>query len=167
VLDNVLATIRLLKKMDFWVEVVTLVVPGFNDTDDELRQIADFLAVVSCDIPWHVTAFHPDYRMTEPVRTPGETLIRAHDIGKQAGLRYVYAGNLPGGVGSRENTYCTSCGKLLIRRRGFIVEENRMKGGCCPFCKAAVPGVWEAQPPTCTSGAGVPLPIAVVEGPCG
>lgn len=167
VLDNVLSTIRLLKKMDFWVEIVTLTIPGFNDGDDELKRIADFLAGVSPDIPWHVTAFHPDYKMTDPPRTPVETLIRAYEIGKAAGLRYVYPGNLPGGVGKRENTYCPACEKLLIRRRGFVVEENRMKGSTCPSCSTTIPGVWEETPPGHTVGMGIPLPIAVSEGPCG
>jgi len=167
ILDNVLDTIRLAKKMDFWVEVVTLVVPDFNDGDEELKQIAEFLAGVSSDIPWHVTAFHPDYKMTGPPRTPASTLIRAYDIGKAAGLKHVYPGNTPGGVGRRESTYCPSCEKLLIRRCGFVVEENRMKGGACPFCKEKIAGVWEDQPPSSSDGSGIPLPINVVERPCG
>ncbi|MGB2987511.1 MAG: AmmeMemoRadiSam system radical SAM enzyme [Phycisphaerae bacterium] len=167
VMENVLDTIRLLKKMDFWIEVVTLVVPGFNDSDDELRQIADFVVGVSPDIPWHVTAFHPDYKMTDPPRTPVSTLIRAYDIGKTAGLRYVYPGNVHGGVGKRENTYCPSCERLLIRRRGFIVEENRMKGADCPFCSERIAGVWEDTPPGHTTGMGIPFPVVLSEGPCG
>jgi hypothetical protein len=82
-------------------------------------------------------------------------------------LHYVYAGNLPGGVGKRENTYCPSCARLLIRRRGFVVEENRMKGSTCPFCQASIPGVWEDKPPSHTRGSGIPLPVVVSEGPCG
>ncbi len=167
VLQNVLDTIRHLKQMDFWVEVVTLIVPGFNDGDDELRRIADFVADLSPDIPWHVTAFHPDYKLTDPPRTPAETLVRAYDLGKAAGLRFVYPGNCHTGVGDRENTYCPSCNELLIRRRGFVVEENRMNGSSCPCCSAAVPGVWEQDPPTQTDGLGIPLPISVLEGPCG
>jgi len=161
ILENVLDTIKLLKKMDFWVEIVTLVVPGFNDSDEELRQIAEFLAGVSCDIPWHVTAFHPEYKMIDPPRTPVETLLRACEIGKAAGLRYVYPGNTPGAFGTRENTYCVSCGELLIRRRGFVVEENRMCGSSCPKCGARVPGVWEENPPKRTCGTGIPLPVTV------
>ena len=167
ILKNVLDTITLLAKMDFWVEVVTLVVPGFNDSDEELEQIAGFLVGVSPDIPWHVTAFHPEYKMTGPPRTPVDTLIRAYDIGKSAGLRYVYPGNIHGHVGNRENTCCPSCEKLLIRRRGFVVEENRMKGDTCPFCQTRIPGVWEPKPPSCTHGSGIPLPLVVSEGPCG
>ncbi|MFQ5495181.1 MAG: AmmeMemoRadiSam system radical SAM enzyme [Phycisphaerae bacterium] len=167
VLQNVLDTIRLLKQMDFWVEIVTLIIPGFNDGDDELKKIADFVAGVSCDIPWHVTAFHPDYKMTDPPRTPAETLVRAYDIGKAAGLRFVYPGNIHGGVGDRENTYCPSCERLLIRRRGFVVEQNRMKGSTCPFCDIPIPGVFEPNPPDHTTGSGIPLPVVVSEGPCG
>ena len=167
ILQNVLDSIRLIKKMNFWLEIVTLIVPGFNDSDEELKEIAEFLVDVSVDVPWHVTAFRPDYKMTEPHRTPVETLIRAYEIGKTAGLRYVYPGNLPGGVGKRVCTFCPSCEKLLIRRRGFIVEENRMKGGACPFCNESIPGVWEDDPPNITVGAGIPLPIALPEGPCG
>ncbi len=167
VLDNVLEAIKLLWKMEFWVEIVTLVVPTFNDSDEELKQIAEFIASVSCDTPWHVTAFHPDYRMTDPPRTPTKTLVKAYDIGKAAGLKYVYPGNLAGGIGKRENTYCPSCEKLLIRRRGFFVEENRMKGGNCPFCNETIAGVWEDSPPGQTTGSGTPLPVVIPESPCG
>ncbi len=160
VIDNVLDTIRRLHEMDFWVEVVTLIVPGFNDSDDELEQMADFVAGVSCDIPWHVTAFHPDYKMTDPPRTPSATLVRAYDIGKAAGLEYVYPGNTRG-VGDRENTYCPSCEQLLIRRRGFVVDDNKMKGGACPHCHKNIAGVWEDNPPSRTQGSGMPLPVVL------
>ena len=91
----------------FWVEVVTLVVPGHNDSDEELRDAARFLASLSPDLPWHVTAFHPDYRMAgTPPRQPSATLLRAAEIGREEGLRYVYAGNLPGRVGDGETTFC-------------------------------------------------------------
>ena len=167
VLANVLDTIKRLKEMDFWVEIVTLVVPGFNDSDDELRGIAEFIAGVSVDVPWHVTAFRPDYKMTKPGRTPSETLIRAYDIGKKAGLKFVYPGNIHGGVGDREHTFCPSCNDPLIRRRGFVVESNRMIGSTCPGCQTTIPGVWEEHPPSGTDGLGMPLPLAVPEGPCG
>ncbi|MCK6457269.1 MAG: AmmeMemoRadiSam system radical SAM enzyme [Phycisphaerae bacterium] len=160
VLSNVLDTVRRLKAMGFWVEIVTLVVPGFNDSDDELRQIADFIASVSPDIPWHMTAFHPDYKMQDVRRTPAEALLRAYDIGRQAGLRFCYPGNLHGSVGERENTRCASCGETLIRRRGFYVEENRMgPHGACPKCGARTPGVWETTAPRCSDGDGVPRPV--------
>ena len=167
ILENVLDTIKRLKQMDFWVEIVTLVIPGFNDGEDELTQIAEFVAGVSTDMPWHVTAFHPDYKMTDPPRTPIDTLIRAYDIGKAAGLQYVYPGNTHGQVGNREDTHCPSCQRWLIRRRGFVVEENRMKGSACPFCQTPIPGVWEDSPPSHTHGSGIPLPIVVSDGPCG
>jgi len=144
-LKAVLDTIARLKEMRFWVEVVTLVVPGFNDNDEELARIAKFLAGVADEIPWHVTAFHPDYKMTDSVRTSPETLIRAYDAGKAAGLKFVYAGNLPGSVSGRENTHCPDCGELLIRRAGFYVRENRMHGRQCPKCGCDIPGVWEGS----------------------
>jgi len=167
ILENVLDTIKRLKRMDFWVEIVTLVVPGFNDGAGELTSIAEFIADVSTDIPWHITAFRPDYKMTDPPRTPTDTLIRAYDIGKAAGLSFVYPGNCHGQVGNRENTYCPSCARWLIRRRGFVVEENRMKGSACPFCQTPIPGVWEDSPPSHTHGSGIPLPVVVSEGSCG
>lgn len=167
VLQNVLDTIKQLKQMDFWVEIVTLVVPGFNDSDSELKQIADFVCGVSPDIPWHVTAFRPDYKMTEPERTSADTLIRAYDIGKAAGLKFVYPGNIHGGVGDRENTYCPACHELLIRRQGFYVHENRMKCGACPGCGESIPGVWEDDPPCRTQGAGIPLHMRIPKKPCG
>ena len=155
-LDSVLESIALLKEMGFWVEIVTLVVPGFNDGDDELRAIAKFIAGVSKDIPWHVTAFHPDYKMTEPPRTSIQELDRAYHAGKDAGLDFVYAGNLPGNVGERENTYCPGCGALLIQRHGFYIEENRMNGSACPDCGHAIAGVWEEAPPRKSPGNGLP-----------
>jgi len=166
-LQNVLDSIRLIKEMGFWLEIVTLVVPGFNDSDEELKQIAEFVASVSCDIPWHVTAFRPDYKMTEPSRTPTETLLRAYEIGKAAGLKFVYPGNVHGGVGARESTHCPSCERILIRRRGFVVEENRMKHGACSFCDTKLPGVWEQNPPDHTHGDGIPLPVTTIDRPCG
>lgn len=141
-LERVLWTIGALHARGFWVEVVTLVVPGFNDSDAELREIARFLASVSADIPWHVTAFHPDYKMTGPDRTTVSTLLRAAGIGREAGLRFVYAGNLPGHVGSWENTECPACHAVLIERVGFRVTKNRLDGGSCPDCGRRIPGVW-------------------------
>lgn len=141
-LSAVLDTISHLKELGFWVEVVTLVVPGFNDSDEQMRGIAGFLASVSCDIPWHVTAFHPDYRMTHVRRTEAADLKRAYGVGREAGLRYVYSGNLPGSVGDAESTFCHSCGGLLVQRHGFHVSKKRVEGGRCPDCRAEIPGVW-------------------------
>lgn len=146
VLATVLDTIRSLHAQGFWVEVVTLVVPGFNDTDAELRDIAGFVASVSPDIPWHVTAFHPDYRMTGSPPTPIRTLMRAAGIGREAGLRFVYAGNLPGLVGEFENTRCPSCSATVIERSGFHVTANRLRDGKCHACGAPVPGIWGRVP---------------------
>jgi pyruvate formate lyase activating enzyme len=145
VLENTLNTIRLLKKLDFWVEVITLVVPGMNDSDEELTEIADFLVGVSPEIPWHVTAFHPTYRMTDPPRTPVETLMRAYEIGRRAGLQFVYAGNLPGMVAECENTHCPQCNEELIVRHGFYVQRSTVSGSCCPACRTKIAGVWPAD----------------------
>ncbi|GIX07810.1 MAG: AmmeMemoRadiSam system radical SAM enzyme [Candidatus Poribacteria bacterium] len=142
-LEPVLWTIRELVRRDIWTEVVTLVVPGFNDSDEELKQIADFLVSVSPDIPWHVTAFHKDYKMTDPEDTRPEHLMRARDIGLKAGLRYVYAGNLPGMVGDAENTICPECGTAVVERFGFRILANRLKRGACPQCGTKIPGLWE------------------------
>ncbi len=158
-LKNVLESIVRLKETGFWVEIVTLIIPGFNDSEGELQSIARFLAGISPDIPWHMTAFHPDYKMTDPPRTPVQTLIRAYDIGREAGLHFCYPGNLPGMVGNRENTYCPGCGELLIRRSGFYVKENRMRAGRCPRCLATIPGVWEEQAPMRSAGTGIPQPV--------
>ena len=143
-LDRVLWTIRALHEKGFWVEIVTLAIPGFNDSDEELRDIARFLVSVSPDIPWHVTAFHGDYKMTEPENTNVATLLRAAEIGAAEGLRFVYAGNLPGQVGKWENTYCPGCGELIIERHGFRVLRNRVADGHCPKCARAIPGFWKA-----------------------
>jgi pyruvate formate lyase activating enzyme len=143
VLENVLWTIPALIERGMWVEIVTLIVPGFNDSDAELTQIAEFLAAISPDIPWHCTSFHPDYKMSDPPRTAAATLLRAAEIGKKAGLRYVYPGNLPGKVGEGENTYCPKCRALLVERCGFQVQSMRLtKSGACPDCAEKIPGFW-------------------------
>ncbi|MBI4178198.1 AmmeMemoRadiSam system radical SAM enzyme [bacterium] len=164
----VLDTIERLHRMGFWLEIVTLVVPNFNDSDAELRDIARFLAGVSRDIPWHVTAFHADYKMTDRRDTTVDDILRAAEIGRTEGLRYVYAGNRPGRVGDWENTICPRCETSLIERAGFRVLHNRLKAdrdvqspelqtqeipgrdflqsakgaGRCPKCGTSIPGVW-------------------------
>jgi pyruvate formate lyase activating enzyme len=139
----ILDTIRRLYQMGVWLEIVTLLIPGFNDSEDELRGLAEFLAGVSPLIPWHVTAFHKDYKMTDPADTKAEDLMRAAEIGRSAGLKYIYAGNLPGRVGTLEDTHCHRCGQRLIRRFGYFVEEYRLTpNGCCPDCGSAIPGRW-------------------------
>jgi pyruvate formate lyase activating enzyme len=142
-LQPILDTIRRLREMGFWVEVVTLVVPGFNDSDEELRRLTEFVASVSPDIPWHVSAFHKDYKMTDPANTTPRTLVRAAQIGKEAGLRFIYAGNLPGQVGELENTRCPNCRELLIERLGYHILDYRLTAkGSCPKCDTAIPGRW-------------------------
>jgi pyruvate formate lyase activating enzyme len=143
-LRPVLESIQQIHSLGFWLEVVTLVVPGFNDSDDELRSIATFLFRVSPDIPWHVTAFQRNYRMAEPEDTSPATLSRAARIGREAGLRYVYAGNLPGAVAEFEDTFCPECRKLLIERSGMETLDYRItRGGCCSGCGHAIPGYWK------------------------
>jgi pyruvate formate lyase activating enzyme len=143
VVDNILETVKMVHERGFWEEIVTLIVPGFNDSEDELRRAADFIASVSPDIPWHVTAFHQDYKMTENANTTAEQLVRACEIGRAAGLRYVYAGNLPGRVGRWENTYCPACDYLLIERYGYLIRRMQVTpSGQCPQCATTIPGVW-------------------------
>jgi len=142
-LDPVLDTIRRLHGMGVWVEVVTLLVPGLNNSDEEIAAIAAFLAGVSPDIPWHVTAFHPDYRMTDRAATTPDMLVRAAGIAKRAGLRFVYAGNAAGEVGDLEDTVCPSCRQVLVERRAYWIGACRVTpDGRCPACGAVIPGRW-------------------------
>lgn len=145
VLKNVLESIERAHSLGLWVEVVTLIVPGFNDSSEELHDAARFLRSVSADIPWHVTAFHPDYKMTDYGYTPSKTLIRAAEIGREAGLNYVYAGNLPGQVEDYESTCCPNCNRILVRRQGYVVTAYRITGeGHCQYCGAKIAGLWPA-----------------------
>jgi pyruvate formate lyase activating enzyme len=139
-LEPVLESIRLMKKLGVWIEITTLVVPELNDGDDELGGIARFIASVDPDIPWHISRFHPDFKYVETEATPVETLERAFAIGKREGLRYIYVGNV---WGQSEDTRCVACGRTLIRRQGFRVLANEVRGGKCPFCGADIPGVFE------------------------
>ncbi len=161
VLQHTLDGIKRAHEMGLWVEIVTLTIPGFNDSNDELWDTARFIAGVSPDIPWHVTAFHKDYKMTEPDNTPVRTLLRAAEIGREAGLRYVYAGNLPGRVGEYEDTSCPNCNTALVKRNGYIIfEYNITASGCCPKCGTKIPGVWPRDPTEVQlNGYGMPLPI--------
>ena len=143
-LQNVLDGIERVWRAGIWLEVVTLVVPGFNDSPRELGAIAGFLAELSPDIPWHVTAFHPDYRMTGQGHTPPATLLRAHQLGRSAGLRYVYPGNIPGLAGELESTSCPHCEALLVERVGFSVRGYHLEDGHCPNCRAEIAGFWHA-----------------------
>ncbi len=142
-LQTVLDAIKMAHEMGFWVEIVTLIVPGFNDSKSELREAARYIASISPDIPWHVTAFHKDYKMTDPENTTAKQLIRAAEIGKEEGLKFVYAGNAPGQVGPYENTYCPECNTLLIKRFGYVILDYQITDdGKCPSCHASIPGIW-------------------------
>ena len=139
-LDPVKESIERMRASGVWVEVTTLIIPGYNDAPGELRALAEWLAGVGQDIPWHISRFHPIYRLTDAPRTPPETIHRARDIGLKAGLRYVYSGNLWGDSG--EKTYCHSCGRLLIDRVGFSVNANHLVDGACPECRTPASGIW-------------------------
>ena len=142
-LQPILDTIRALREMGIWVEIVTLLIPEFNDSESELKSLTEFIAGVSPEIPWHVTAFHKDYRMTDPSDTSPRDLLRAAEIGRRAGLKFIYAGNLPGMVADLENTYCPDCGTVLVERYGYHIRRYRMTvEGCCPACSRAIPGRW-------------------------
>ncbi len=139
-LQPVLDTIRYIaKETDIWLEITTLVVPGQNDSDDELRRLADFIVNEGgADVPWHISRFHPQYKYQDSVSTPIETLERAERIGKAAGLHYIYLGNVPGS--KSESTYCYSCGKVLIERVGYRIGANNIQKGSCPDCGARIAG---------------------------
>ncbi len=142
----ILETIRALHGMGIWLELVTLLIPGFNDSEDELTRLTEFVASVSPLIPWHVTAFHQDYRMQDPANTSAEMLLRAAAIARRAGLRYVYAGNLPGQVGDLEDTRCHHCSTTLIERDGYYITSYRVTAeGTCPACGTSIPGRWGAS----------------------
>jgi pyruvate formate lyase activating enzyme len=145
-LAPILDTIRALHGMGIWVELVTLLIPGFNDSEDELQRLTGFIASVSPLIPWHVTAFHQDYRMQDPANTTPEMLMRAAAIAAANGLKYVYAGNLPGQVGDLEHTRCHQCGTTVIERYGYLIRSYRLtETGACPSCGTAIPGRWSAR----------------------
>ncbi len=138
-LKPVLQTIQLMKELAVWVEVTTLIIPGLNDGEDELRDIAHFVKKVGPEVPWHVTRFYPTYKLLDAPPTPVTTLRRAREIGLEEGLRYVYEGNVPGEGG--ENTYCYTCGAILIERYGLTLIQNRLQDGKCPECSTRIDGV--------------------------
>jgi pyruvate formate lyase activating enzyme len=145
-LQAVLDTIAGLNRRGVWLEVVTLLIPGFNDGDDELRRLTGFLASIDSNVPWHVTAFHRDYKMHEPPDTDAAQLIRAAQIGRDAGLKFVYAGNRPGQVGNWEDTRCPICQITLIERVGYLVRSYSLTDdGQCPSCQCAIPGLWPSR----------------------
>jgi pyruvate formate lyase activating enzyme len=161
VLQNTLDGIKRAHELGLWVEIVTLTIPGFNDSNEELWEAARFITGVSRDIPWHVTAFHKDYKMTEPDNTNVKTLLRAAEIGREAGLKFVYAGNLPGQVGEYEDTFCPACNFRLIRRSGYILREYHLThAGKCSHCGEKIPGLWHPDPSqVLLNGLGMPLPV--------
>jgi len=139
-LAPVLKTLETMKNQGVWLEVTTLLIPDLNDAKEELKSIARFLADLDPDVPWHISRFHPTYRLNHISSTPPESIRRARDLGYEAGLKYVYTGNIPGDEG--ENTFCHECGELLINRFGFQITQNRIKGNCCTKCGTEIPGVW-------------------------
>ncbi len=139
-LEPVKETLREMKSRGIFLEVTTLIVPGMNDDPDELRRLASFIAAdLGPETPWHISRFHPTYRLTDRPPTPLESLLEARRIGRDAGLRYVYTGNVPGEEG--ESTYCYQCGELLVDRMGFFIRRNRIENDRCPACGAAIDGV--------------------------
>jgi pyruvate formate lyase activating enzyme len=161
VLKNTLDGIQRAHDLGLWVEVVTLTIPGFNDSNEELWEAARFLAGISPDIPWHVTAFHKDYKMTDPDNTDARVLLRSAEIGREAGLHYVYAGNLPGQVGEYEHTFCPQCNESVVKRLGYVILEYRLTAsGSCPKCGTKVPGIWPNDPSRVRlNGYGMPIPV--------
>jgi pyruvate formate lyase activating enzyme len=153
-LEPVLNAIRLYRELGVWVEVTTLVIPGVNDSDEELGAIAKFLRSLGADVPWHVSRFYPAYRMLDRAPTPPDTLRRAAELGRAAGLRHVYEGNVPGGRG--EDTRCSQCSAVLVERRGFTVRENRIERECCPDCGTRVDGVGMSLASTSTPTSAAP-----------
>ncbi|MBU0757472.1 MAG: AmmeMemoRadiSam system radical SAM enzyme [Nanoarchaeota archaeon] len=133
--------IKLYHELGIWLEVTTLLIPDENDSDDEIRQIADFIAGISTDIPWHISRFHPDYKMTENPVTPIETLEKAYDIGRASGLYHIYLGNVH--PGAHENTSCPECKKQIIKRSDFTILEKHIESGRCSYCKNRISGRWQ------------------------
>jgi len=138
-LNFVLDSIRTLKELGVWIEITTLIIPTLNDGEEELKRIAEFIREVGEEIPWHVSAFHPTYKLLDRPRTSAKMLRRAREIGLGVGLRYVYCGNIPGDEG--ENTYCYTCKELLIQRYGYQILKNRIKDGLCPDCGTKIDGI--------------------------
>ncbi|MDM8541423.1 AmmeMemoRadiSam system radical SAM enzyme [Desulfococcaceae bacterium HSG9] len=139
-LENVKTTLKQMKAQGVWVEVTTLLIPGLNDNKEDLQQLAAFLAdSLGPETPWHISRFHPTYKLQDRPPTPVQTLTAARKIGIQAGLRYVYTGNVLGGSGA--DTFCWNCGALLINRHGFQITQNRIENGQCAFCHTKIDGL--------------------------
>lgn len=140
-LQPILENLRLMRELGIWVEITTLVIPTLNDSEKEFEEIAKFILSLGAEVPWHLSAFYPTYKMLAPPRTSASILHRARKIGQEAGLRYVYCGNIPGQGG--ESTSCPGCGRNVIERVGFQVVRNDVKGGKCRHCHAEIEGIWE------------------------
>jgi pyruvate formate lyase activating enzyme len=139
-IEPVKETLKAMKALGILVEVTTLIIPGLNDSSSELTTLASFLATeLGPETPWHISRFHPTYKLTNRPATPVATLTQARKIGISAGLRYVYTGNVPGDEG--EHTFCYACGRTLIQRLGFHIERNEMDNGKCKFCGASIDGI--------------------------
>ncbi len=138
-LKPVLTTLEGMKRKGIWLEVTTLLIPELNDSEAELKELARFLVSLAPETPWHISRFHPSYRMNDRGPTPAESIRKARQIGLEAGLHYVYTGNMPGDSG--ENTYCHSCGAVLINRTGYAVRKENLDNGACAKCRTALPGV--------------------------
>jgi len=139
-LQPVLDSLRKMKELGIWVEVTTLLIPGLNDGEEELGELTAFLVSLGAETPWHISRFHPQYRMTQTPPTPASSIHRAAEIGKSAGLKYVYSGNIPGDPG--ENTHCAHCDRILIGRHGFSIERLDLKGSACPHCGTPLDGIF-------------------------
>jgi pyruvate formate lyase activating enzyme len=141
-LEPVKKNLKIMKRYGIWIEVTTLIIPDLNDTEEDFKKIAAFIArELGTEVPWHLSGFHPTYKLSDSNPTPLDTLMKAYNIGKQMGLKYIYIGNFPGTTG--EHTACPQCGKTIIKRYGFEVLENKIKGGCCGFCQEKIAGVWK------------------------
>ncbi len=139
-LKPVLENLRLMRQMGIWVEITTLVIPTLNDSDKEFEEIAQFIVTLGPEVPWHISAFYPTYKMLSLQRTPASLLHRAREIGIRAGLRYVYCGNISGEEG--EDTFCPHCGRRVIERVGFRVAKNDVVKPECRHCHTKIDGVW-------------------------
>lgn len=140
-LQPVLDAIKLYKKLGIWIELTTLIIPTINDSEDELRKIAEFIKEVGDDTPWHITQFYPTYKLMDLSRTPVTTLRKARKIGLEAGLKYVYEGNVPGETG--ENTYCPNCANIVIKRLGYSIQENKIRNSKCTYCGTKIDGIYQ------------------------
>jgi pyruvate formate lyase activating enzyme len=144
-LKPVLENLQLMRQMGIWVEITTLVIPTLNDSDQEFEEIAQFILSLGPEVPWHISAFYPTYKMLGLPRTPPSLLHRAREIGMKAGLRYVYCGNIPGEKG--EDSFCPHCGRRVIERVGFRVVKNEMVKGECRHCHQKIEGLWDESHP--------------------